>query len=354
MKILSADVIKSFKKCYTHIYIMVHKINGLFYGKNGASAHNIEIIKNVKNIPFSIKKQIYAKMPIAEKAYEVAKGEDKKGAFLAANIMAVPIKKRGEFVAFLSRHNRNAQKIASEVATLEMLDNFDITDIGELKIYEQKIMKNEISVATLIAKITALTAGEQLEPTRLIYVYSPIGACIDHDIGMELREKAIRQLYGNTLHKVQNMLVEKQSAIMEAKKVVDTVIRTITSNGGDCRIKNPFSATLKLEAKGHINDIAANRIVVENAQKAINVAEQIVKFLKGKKVELTVDDYYRKPKKNDYRACHINFITAGVPSEIQVTDETARQRTKKFAPHSLYKSYGVLSTGLSAKLSNYL
>lgn len=329
---------------------MAHEIKSLSYGRRAAYAHAVEGAARA----LSVKKSIYEKMPIAEKALALAKGQDKEGAFLATVISAVPKKRQSAFVRYISQYGNLPQRIAAEVRALENLDNMKIADKSGLSVYEQKIMGNEISVATFIARIVGLAAGDEADPARLLYVYSPLGACIDHDIGAALRERAIKEMHPDKLEAVRQLVAERQQAIMKAKERLDALTCRAAGTGGNCRIKNLFSATFKLAEKGRLNDVLGSRIVVDDIRKAVGVAERIVAFLKQHRMEVKVDDYYKKPKKTAYMGYNINFNLAGVPSEIQVSDIATRLRIKQQAPHALYKSYGVLGMDLAAKLQNYL
>lgn len=329
---------------------MAHEIKRLSYGRRAAYARAVEEAAKAR----SVKKSVYEIMPLAEKAFTIAKGRDKEGAFLATVISAVPKKRQGAFVSYISQYGNLPQRMAAEVRTLENLDDMEIADKMRLSVYEQKIMNNEISVATLIARIVRLAAGEEVDFTRLLYVYSPLGACIDYDMGSALRERAIKEMYPDKLEEIRHLFAERQQTIMKAKERLDALTCRAADRGGNCRIKNIFSATFKLAEKGHLNDLLGSRIVVEDVKKAISVAERIVTFLKQHCTEVEVNDYYKKPKQTTYMGYNINFSLAGVPSEIQVSDIATRLRIKRQAPHALYKSYGVLGMNLTTKLQNYL
>ncbi|MEM4208236.1 MAG: hypothetical protein QW153_01465 [Candidatus Bilamarchaeaceae archaeon] len=308
------------------------------------------------------KKTLYERIPLAERAYSLAKGEDKDAAFLATLLTAVPKSKENAVLNLLIKRINGSSlttidvlklsKIMSEVRIVEVLEEKELRK-EELKIYEDKILKNEISVATLISRIVLAEANIVDDPKKTLYVYAAIAEVIDPPTGKKLREKAVEKSFGLTLKKIKRELEVRKN---DLEKTIENlkVLLGVESCEVEMRIKSPESATLKLEEKGYINDLIGTRLVFNEVKEAVETAKKIISNLKNKGKSPSVDDYYSKPKQSGYRGFNINFNLNDISAEIQISDEETRKKIEETAPHGLHKSYGVLSMAIVDKFKRYL
>jgi len=299
-------------------------------------------------------------LPIAEEAYKLAKKEDKKDAFLCVLVNAVPREKQNAFLNLLLKDIKNLEgaqldvvSIANLVKQMNALDDLDKIEMGKesAKIYSQKLLNNEITVAAVIARIAMIEDDAKIiDAQKTLYFYSPIAEVVNAAVGKKLRSEAVNRIWLPTATELGKKLNDLQNMIEKTK----TDIKRFLGQEVETRTKEVSSAVLKEKEKGYTNDLVGCRAILKDAKSAVETAHKMMYKLNKNGIKAEIDDYYSKPKKSGYKGINMNLVLNDLPVEVQIVDSETAIQNERIAPHGLHKSYGAIDNDNGAKLKEKL
>ncbi|WKZ31228.1 MAG: HD domain-containing protein [Candidatus Dojkabacteria bacterium] len=210
--------------------------------------------------------------------------------------------------------------------------------------------------------IDALTAEQQQKAAKnIINIYSPLCTYLNlYDFKKELEETAFKIMDPKKFELIDKRLtklkINDHAEILKIKKRLADLLSPYGMHPiiyG--RIKGHYSIHTKLKDKGvsknfrleDIKDLMAFTILVDKVEECYKVAEIVVK---NSDIDMSeYDDYIRHPKKNGYRAIHIqtSFADMGVRAfEVQIkTEEMHQYNMYGPASHIVYKIERELGKG---------
>ena len=162
------------------------------------------------------------------------------------------------------------------------------------------------------------------------------------------------EMYTEVRRKVKKKLPEREEVI---QKGIEMLEAKLAENGISCKIKGRakhfYSIYEKMERKkisiDELYDILAIRVLVDDlptCYAVLGLVHSIWLPISGQ-----FDDYIANPKSNMYQSLHTTVMAFGAPMEVQIrTKEMNRLAEYGIAAHWLYKSGGVTSDSLDAKL----